>query len=72
VLKVCLTQIKVRQSGPMATLPRTAVTCHLKMLRDAPMAGLAKLRCRIITPLQRQVWAGSDGGQFGPTPAQIT
>lgn len=40
-------------------LTRTAITRHLKMLSDAPMAGLVKLRCGIITDCGRRLWAGS-------------
>jgi len=36
---------------------RCDVTRHLKMLRDAPMAGLVKLSCGIVAECAGRLWA---------------
>jgi hypothetical protein len=43
---------------PNGSFDRTATTRHLKMLHVARMAGLAKLRCGIVTDCGGRLWVG--------------
>lgn len=45
-----------------------SVTCYLKMLRDAPMSGLVKLRCSVATDCEGRLRAVSGSLHDGREP----